>query len=91
VETAARELGRRYRTAGDQRRTAAAGGPGQSSMAQRQTVVHERSYEEVRDLVLLLADQPIGRDASEKLKRIVSTPVIDDRGYPRWAGRPFRR
>ena len=75
MERAAMDLGRRYRTAGDQRRT----------------VVHERSYEEVRDLVLLLADQPIGRDASEKLKRIVSTPVIDDRGYPRWAGRRFRR
>lgn len=81
MDRAARELGRRYRTGGDQRRT----------MAPRQTVVHERSYEEVRDLVLLLADQPIGHDASEKLKRIVSTPVIDDRGYPRWAGRPFRR
>ena len=52
-------------------------------MVQRQTVVHERNYEEVRDLVLLLAEQPIGRDVSEKLKRIVTTPVIDDRGYSR--------
>jgi hypothetical protein len=37
----------------------------------RRTVAHDRSYEEVRGLVLLLAEQPIGRDAAEKLKRIV--------------------
>jgi hypothetical protein len=81
VDRVASEPGRRYRIAGDQRQ----------SGDRRQTVVHERSYEEVRDLVLLLAEQPIGRDASEKLKRIVSTPVIDDRGYPRWAVKSFRR
>jgi hypothetical protein len=37
---------------------------------QRRTVAHERPYEEVRSLVLLLAEQHVGRVA-EKLKRIV--------------------
>ena len=38
---------------------------------QRRTVAHERNYEEVRDLVLLLAAQPIGKGLAERLKRIV--------------------
>jgi hypothetical protein len=37
---------------------------------QRRAVAHERSYEEVRGLVLLLAEQQ-ARDVAEKLKRIV--------------------
>jgi hypothetical protein len=43
-------------------------------------VAHERSYEEVRGLVLLLAEQPMGRDMAERLKRIV---VHADRGWIR--------
>ena len=38
----------------------------------RQTVVHERNYEEVRELVLLLAEQPIGRDVVPELRGIVA-------------------
>jgi hypothetical protein len=34
-------------------------------------VAHERSYEEVRELVLLLAEQPIGNGLAERLKKIV--------------------
>ena len=38
----------------------------------RRTVVHERSYEEVRELVLLLAEQPISRDVVAELHGIVA-------------------
>jgi hypothetical protein len=38
----------------------------------RRTVVHERNYEEVRELVLLLAEQPIGRDVVAELHGIVA-------------------
>jgi hypothetical protein len=38
----------------------------------RRTVIHERNYEEVRDLVLLLAEQPIGGDVVAELRGIVA-------------------
>ena len=38
----------------------------------RRTVIHERNYEEVRELVLLLAEQPIGRDVVAELHGIVA-------------------
>ena len=42
----------------------------------RRTVIHERNYEEVRELVLLLAEQPIGRDVVPELRGIVA--LADD-------------
>jgi len=50
-----------------------------SSLAGWSAVVHERSYEEVRELVLLLAAQPIGRDVAEDLQTMV---VHADHGWP---------
>jgi hypothetical protein len=37
----------------------------------RRIVAHERSYQEVRELVLLLAEQSNGRDAAARLRKIV--------------------
>lgn len=41
---------------------------------QQRTVVHERSYEEIRELVLRLADQPVGGWVAERLKGMAARP-----------------
>jgi hypothetical protein len=38
----------------------------------RRAAAHGRSYAEVRRLVLLLAEQPVGGDVAEELKRMVA-------------------